>query len=320
MAPEAEQTQISPDDLPRESSVELPVLQVVMAAPAALAWLERGRPSRVLHVFRLTCNVIDEAGDVLSLTLDPEQMDPLSIALEKPGEWGDFVQYIDAESEVSAATGKIAIGPLEIQVEDPVPWPSRPDWGGVRAALSGSPAWLKRIETRLIRRSAPDSLAAMLGEQQVDAPGEANPGWWTSAAGAVQALLESLRGRDPRQLQQGAAQLAGLGVGLTPSGDDFLIGSMHALWSTLDETEASRASTILAEAASERTAAFSSAHLRATASGEAAAPWQRLLGAIMRGEPSEIDGAVDALLLLGHTSGQDALAGFLLGMKSLAQT
>lgn len=97
-----------------------------------------------------------------------------------------------------------------------------------------------------------------------------------------------------------AAQLIGLGPGLTPSGDDYLGGMLVALRHTGRTMQADGLWRWLQPHLRERTSAISAAHLAAAAAGEG----HEALHAVLNGE---LD--LDALDAVGHTSGWDALAG-----------
>jgi hypothetical protein len=292
-------------------------LTAAVAADSALAFMQDAPPSRVLHVFREVCNLTDSKGNILTLCLDPRQMTSFSIALEHPWWLDDLLHYLDADSPLAIAPGRIELGPLEIVVASPARWSSRPDWPSIRSRISHSKHRLDEIGAILRSQTDPESLAAVhsaLTCRQDQCAGH----WWETALEAVQALLRGLRSLDPDQLRLGASRLAGLGPGLTPSGDDFLIGSMHAIWSYKKPGEAHALCSHISEAATPRTNVFSAAHLRAAARGEAAAQWQNLLTLLSEPALHGLVPATKALLAQGHTSGQDALSGFLLGTGQLA--
>jgi hypothetical protein len=106
-----------------------------------------------------------------------------------------------------------------------------------------------------------------------------------------------------------AAQLAGLGSGLTPAGDDFLMGVMLRAWLTHPEPEPFCQQIV--EIAVPRTTTLSAALLRAASRGECSAAWHTLLTALESGAQPQLEKAVQAILSHGHTSGADILAGFL---------
>ncbi|MGD8515406.1 MAG: DUF2877 domain-containing protein [Anaerolineae bacterium] len=110
-------------------------------------------------------------------------------------------------------------------------------------------------------------------------------------------------------LPAAAARLAGLGGGLTPAGDDFLVGAM--LWGWLARPHPQRFCTVLAETAVPRTTVLSAAFLQAAARGECSHVWHRLLQVLAAGQHLQLAAAVTGILAHGQTSGADALAGFL---------
>jgi hypothetical protein len=111
-----------------------------------------------------------------------------------------------------------------------------------------------------------------------------------------------------------ARDVAGRGPGLTPSGDDLLVGIVLALrlWpgiaSSLDGG-AQAARDLLVNAAQPRTTRISSAYLETARQGQAAEPWHVLVTSLHR-SPAETRRAVRRLLRIGETSGADTLTGF----------
>jgi hypothetical protein len=114
---------------------------------------------------------------------------------------------------------------------------------------------------------------------------------------------------DGTQLRIAASRLAGLGGGLTPSGDDFLVGVM--IWAWLAHPMPERVCHPLLEASDLRTTALSGALLRAAARGECSLSWHHLLSALQGRPKDELVAAVRNVLRYGHTSGADALAGLI---------
>ncbi|MEJ2011828.1 MAG: DUF2877 domain-containing protein [Anaerolineales bacterium] len=286
------------------------------AADSALAFMQRKSPARVLHVFRDVCNLTNSTGYILSLTLNPRQMASFSIALDQPEWLDDFLRYLDADSHVLITARKIELGPLEIQVDAPARWNSQPDWDYIRSGMACSSEHLDRVGAILQNRADPESLAVCSSGWT----GEQDPvlrRWWRAALDPIQALLRGLVSLDQDLVQQAAGRLAGLGPGLTPAGDDFMIGSMHAIWSLMKPGQARALCGSICAAATPLTNVFSAAHLRAAACGEAAAHWQTLLAALSAPGSDDLIPAVGELLAQGHTSGQDALSGFLLTAQQL---
>jgi Protein of unknown function (DUF2877) len=104
-----------------------------------------------------------------------------------------------------------------------------------------------------------------------------------------------------------AAQLIGLGPGLTPSGDDYLGGMLVTLRLTGRGVQSDGLWRWLQPRLKEGTSPISAAHLAAAAAGEA----HEALHDVLNGK---LD--LDALDAVGHTSGWDALAGAVAVLKS----
>jgi hypothetical protein len=118
----------------------------------------------------------------------------------------------------------------------------------------------------------------------------------------------------------GARSLAGLGAGLTPAGDDFLLGAMVAIWSVYPPGEAAALAESMAAQAAPLTTSLSAAWLQAAARGEVAAPWHDLLDGMTAHSRERMLSAAERILNMGHTSGADALAGLIAGLIAVRQT
>jgi len=116
-----------------------------------------------------------------------------------------------------------------------------------------------------------------------------------------------------------ALRLLGCGPGLTPSGDDCLVGVLVAL-QALRRDEAARAlgHAVMAHAP-QRTSRISAAHLRAACEGEAVAPVHDVLETLLAGNAPACTVAVRRLLAYGQHSGVDALAGIALAVGAVTE-
>ena len=122
---------------------------------------------------------------------------------------------------------------------------------------------------------------------------------------------------DVARLRAGAGQLAGLGSGLTPAGDDFLLGTMLCAW--LAHPIPSQYCETVANIASPMTSVLSRAFLWSAAAGEFGASWHGFLLALEGGSAERLEDATHEVLAYGHSSGADALAGFLwMGLRARA--
>jgi hypothetical protein len=114
-------------------------------------------------------------------------------------------------------------------------------------------------------------------------------------------------------------KLIGLGSGLTPSGDDLIVGYLAGLWSTVrDRKERSdflKAFGKLLRGAARQTNEISQAYLVQAASGQVSSGLTRLMEAIgNRWQPVRLAQAAERVMSFGHTSGMDTLTGLLAGM------
>ena len=110
--------------------------------------------------------------------------------------------------------------------------------------------------------------------------------------------------------------LLGAGSGLTPSGDDCIVGLLVALHALGARDAAATVACVVARHAPNRTGRLSAAHLDAACAGEAIEPLHAAIAAIAAGASPEP--ALDALERFGHGSGFDALAGVLLAADAIA--
>ena len=106
-----------------------------------------------------------------------------------------------------------------------------------------------------------------------------------------------------------AAQLIGLGPGLTPSGDDYLGGVLVALRWLGRSAQADSLWRWLEPRLSERTSAISAAHLGAAATGQVHEALHEVLDDLSAWQPPDLHPGLARLDAVGHTSGWDALAG-----------
>ncbi len=136
-----------------------------------------------------------------------------------------------------------------------------------------------------------------------------------AAVAPSQRLLKGLEKDDLSQISAAAGELAGLGGGVTPSGDDYLLGAIYALWTRLPTERAKIAAAAVANPAVERTNAISAEWLKSAARGEAAEDWHKLAKSL--GTETELEPMAVRLIRRGHTSGADAMAGFVSALNTL---
>lgn len=146
---------------------------------------------------------------------------------------------------------------------------------------------------------------------------------WPAAARAMDAitprLVAAARRCDSRAAARCAARLVGLGPGLTPAGDDFLVGFLAGLWSAEGASDgrlafAAGLGRSVARSA-RRTNDISRTYLLHAARGQVSSRLSDLAGAIGRGEGEDrLRQAATDSLRVGHISGLAATSGLLMGL------
>jgi hypothetical protein len=269
--------------------------------------------ARVLAVFEHVCDLITSDGQVLALVLPQVGDGPLNIVVEStPGGFAALEPGMPAWLE----EGRLQVGDLEVALETAVVWEPRPNWEKLRARQDVCTDRLPLVKAFSLRHAPEGSFLILVSGRPgratdpalVEPPNSTSAVSFAAAQEAAEALGAGWK-RDAALLQAGAAQLAGLGGGLTPAGDDFLTGVM--LWAWLAHPSPRSLCRLLVEAAAPRTTTLSAALLRAAARGECSVAWHTLLATLSEGSDAEVAGAVREVLSHGATSGADALAGFL---------
>jgi hypothetical protein len=140
-----------------------------------------------------------------------------------------------------------------------------------------------------------------------------NAGFWCSNEDLVACLLTAIRMKNVQAARVEAAKLVGLGGGLTPAGDDFLLGLIAALWIDSDPI-AKPLAMFVAKIASERTTLLAETFHRYAVHHFYSSPLHMLLQNLLWGTARESALAVERTLRIGATSGADTLRGVLLGL------
>lgn len=279
-------------------------LRAVSIAPAARDWLGRTQQARVLHAFESVINLVNQEAEVLTLASHAIGDGPFSLVLEA----GEFPGNVEVEASLLVFENGLWLDDWLVDAEEAAPWNPVPDW----ASLQGKAellAWAAGEITILLQQHAePDSLARLVLDPAASSPLPARI--LQAAEQNIPLLYDGLAQHDETKITDAAKKLAGLGPGLTPAGDDLLLGAMYGLWATRLPAWAKPLAQCIARAAVPRTHALSAAWLDAGARGEAAAPWHQLLTACAAQDPAALRATVMRILPTGHTSGADALGGF----------
>jgi hypothetical protein len=269
---------------PRMLTIAQPVWQSLRVQPFA---------GCVAGVFRRACNLIDAEGRVVTLTLPSVGNGPFFIVAEAAEALFDRLQ---PRQPVRIDADHLIVGGTLLSLSMACVWdptlPAQQPLGGLTPAIAA----IVHSYAGWPRPAAATPLAACT---------------MRALAEGAEALALALARHVG--LAEAAQRLAGLGHGLTPAGDDYLLGVMAALWLCGDH-QFPRA---IAQAAVARTTTLSGAFLAAAARGQFTEAWHDLADALYREDKASCQEAVQRVAAFGASSGCDALAGFARTLLSL---
>lgn len=265
-----------------------------------MTWLYNVQQPRVLHVFDRACNLIDSAARVVSLVTPEIGNGPFNLVVPAV----QFSDLITPSSAIRCGPGVFTAGDLTIHTGTASIWPSR--------IPNGSRVTTECIPTLLmVLRELPvlGSLAGLVVDlPEPDSALERH--MLRNAADHIEQFIAGLLAFDRQLCAEGAMGLAGLGGGLTPAGDDWIVGALIAAHVGDFDSDVVALAKWTAERAAQATTPLSAAWLRAVSQRRFSAHWHSLLDAIEQTDESLIHSAAVTIAREGHTSGCDALAGF----------
>jgi len=244
-------------------------------------WLADSRHPRILHVFDHACNLINERREILSVVTSQIGNGPFNLVVEHDVLFSD---HLHVKSPISIHVNQLNLGYLNINTINTRLWSPCSDWEGLYA-----------------RR---DDMLNQLASLPIPAYEPSVPAFLLSA------LTTSIVNADIPPSLTAAQELAGLGIGLTPAGDDFILGAILAAWIIHPVDVAGVLAEEVAKVAAALTTSLSAAWLRSAGRGEAGILWHQSFSALRAGDSFAIQRKITKLLSMGHTSGADALAGF----------
>lgn len=254
---------------------------------------------RVHSTFARACNIA--CGDVLLTLVDRDAGNGPTLLRIAAGA-RDLRRMFDVDEPVRCARGILRGARTDIQLAHARVW---------RPAAHAARVTPAQIENHL-RRAAAD--LAMQRRRRASAIDRA-------AAPVVAALRDACRRLDDRGAAEHAERLIGWGEGLTPAGDDFLIGVCAGLDALIDGDAARQACRDSIGAAmctaSGRTTTISAHYLRLAAGGHYQ---ERLLDArdalLCDASPQRRDVALRTACTVGASSGTDSVAGLLAALTA----
>ena len=276
----------------------------------------------VLAVFRRTlilkfkpCSATDKnEPSVLALVLPEIGDGPLNIVLD---EQVNTLNGFRSSQSACFRRGELRIGKTSILLDRASIWEPRPNWSKFRSEPEEVTRALELALSLVQCEASSTSILEVIGPSVcLDATRPTLHEFLGRARRGMDALEVGLKG-EPGALHAGVSQLAGLGPGLTPAGDDFLSGVMLCLW--LRHPDAPFVCRSISQVAVPRTTLLSGAMLQRAAGGECNADWHHLFHSVTNGDRMRTGVAAARILAHGNTSGSDSVAGFL-WMSRLQQT
>lgn len=182
------------------------------------------------------------------------------------------------------------------------------------------PAAAEALRETILTRGKPEGFAPLLTMLEASpSPLPDNP-YVRYAADRIPALFAALRQRDAEAAGEAAYSIAGCGIGLTPSADDFLCGVMASvLASAIARGEQNKwlpITAAMAERAAPRTNLISAAFLRQAACGQLSSDVLTLIRTLYSSVLSlRLPSAAMNVIAFGETSGTDILTGIYFGQK-----
>jgi hypothetical protein len=285
-------------------------------APRALEWLTSATEPRIHSLYRQSINLIGSDRRLLSVVLREVGPGPFAIVVERPDASFEGFNMLDLESSITINSRRIEIGPIQLDAGSAEEWQPQPDWRRFGEELDS--AALMRLAALLHEHAPPGSFSPLANGTLFELDQTVQSQALHAAARPAEMLLTSLAAGDRAGAGDAAARLAGLGGGVTPSGDDYLQGAIHALWAKQSEVRARPMGEAIVSKTIPLTNVISGEWLRSAARGEAGEDWHLLAQAIATSHRVDrVDEMAIQLLRRGHTSGADAMAGFLATLSAL---
>jgi hypothetical protein len=257
-------------------------IKALSLTSGVIDWLANSCRPRILHVFDRACNLINERREVLSIVAPQIGNGPFNLVVEDEVLFSD---HLTLESPIFVSANRIILGNLTLRTADTKLWLPRPDWEVLHAKKAEILSQLTSLAIATCQPSLPISL--------------------------LSAFSTSIANADSESCPVAARKLAGLGIGLTPAGDDFILGAVLAAWIIHPAEIASVLAKEVTNTAAPLTTSLSAAWLRSAGRGEAGILWHHFFNTLIAVDPLQLQNSLCKILVVGETSGADAIAGFL---------
>jgi hypothetical protein len=239
----------------------------------------------VVGIYQDFCNILGNDGRMITIAIRPVGKSPFSVLIE----WQDSFMSIVAKMNVQADQYGIKVGDaIYISLDNAKTWVSKMPQFPRTFRLKAPSAELLFGCTHWLESTFYDSNNKYVKNKLISGAKE---------------LQNALVNRHP--IKKPVTYLAGLGFGLTPAGDDYLLGVMASLWLTKNTNFLEE----IGYLSSQKTTSLSAAYLMAASKGDFAECWHNLAQAVLYQDLKALRDSISELLQIGASSGRDALAG-----------
>ena len=269
-------------------------------------------PLLVQSIYRSVINITTADG-LLTVTREGGGL-PNGIVADLGPDWRVIGLRPGMVAVAGDATLRVPDAGLEIEFAGASRWSPRLAASAELADAAGA-RWKRRTAaTRAVARARASAggFGPLLREDVASGPDSC----MDVARPALAALIDALEMGDRRRAAETATRLIGLGQGLTPSGDDVLVGIEAALHALAQPTAGFVA--LATGGVEARTTALAATLLRHAAAGEFAQRLHVLLATLLGSDDEAIPAAIDRAVAWGATSGTDCLLGVLVGLDVAA--
>jgi hypothetical protein len=276
------------------------------------------RTATVVSVYRRVANLRLDSGELVAVGAREVPLAANGVAVELAPEVALDALGLRAGRTATLTPGALRVcgADVEVDLSAAVRWEPRP----AMPRVSPQAIAARALEARVIAVAEGESGALLPLLWRRDAEWHARD-LVGSAVRPAAALRDAAVAGDLAGVARAGRGLAGLGPGLTPSGDDYLAG-FAAAWALASESlgrEAGHTTAVL-EALSAGAEAGASdlgrAWLAHAARGEVAEPMGSFFAALAGRARGDLAAAVRGVLVLGATSGTDWMTGALAGVDA----
>jgi len=298
-------------------------ITVVSAGKSALNFLSNSDQWRIIAVFNRCFYCEDIAGNILCVAAPSLDKGPFTLNCDQeefthcPGcKEGNYLHFRDghfylAESHIFFNTEKVSEWHCPLFSNQTVTPKLKNDIEtlGTIAVLKAPPESLGTLIPVILSANSSESpksphiFTAAIQKQVLDSIQSTRE--IMTSIGTVSAILSE------------CTKLIGFGLGLTPSGDDFIAGIIMAFYNQGRFDEAHSLARRFYSLAIKRTASISLAFFRALADGLAVESYTKFIFSFGKGM-SENSSPLNRITNFGATSGWDFLAGFAFGLTLIS--